>query len=136
MNTPAPTLETTFPPFKGIEISLEMGTAESPDLPGVLPFPTIDASLVLLAPAAKQGRALLPNELLSSESPLVLVHVASDGKETVLPGYYACVGKMPCAEKDYHLLVRWEQRESKQRSEKRVVLPEAIRVMERETLPA
>ena len=73
--------------------------------------------------------------MLSSESPLMLVHIASDGKETVLPGYYACVGKMPCAEKDYHLLVRWEQRESGKYSEKRVVLPESIRVLERETLP-
>src|SRR5947209_509364 len=124
MNTVASTLETTFSPFKGKETSLEKGAAESTDMTHVLPPPKIEASLVPVVPEAKQGRALQPNELLSSESPLVLIRVASDGKETVLPGYYASVGTMPCAEKNYHLLVRWEQRESRQHSEKRVVLPE------------
>lgn len=92
---------------------------------------------LLRAPPAEEswpGRALRPNEELSSTLPLVLVRVAANGQETALPGYYACVGKMPCAEKDYHLLVRWEQRASGQQGEQRVVLPEFIRVLEPDAL--
>lgn len=91
----------------------------------------------LLAPstqAGSTGRALRPNEVLSSEMPLVLVRSAEHGKEIVLPGYYACVGTMPCASTDYYLLVRWEHRESGQRGERRVALPEHIRVIDQDAL--
>lgn len=90
--------------------------------------------LVLPAKETTPGRALKPNEALSSELPLVLVRGVEHGKEIVLPGYYTCVGTMPCAATEYYLLVRWEHRENGQRGERRVVLPEHIRVLDRETL--
>jgi hypothetical protein len=91
----------------------------------------------LLAPPSQEtrlGRALRPNEALSSAVPLVLVRGAEHGKEMVLPGYYACVGTMPCADTEYYLLVRWEHRERGRQAEKRVVLPEHIRVLDPEAL--
>src|SRR5579859_4884308 len=83
---------------------------------------------LLLAPPTP-GRALRPNEALSSALPLVLVRGAEHGKEIVLPGYYACVGTMPCADTEYYLLVRWEHREGGRQGERRVVLGEHIRVL-------
>jgi len=91
----------------------------------------------LLGPLAKEptpGRALQPNEALSSTQPLVLVRGVEHGKEMLLPGYYACVGTMPCAETEYYLLVRWEHRDGGRRGERRVVLPQQIRVIDQETL--
>ena len=52
------------------------------------------------------------------------------GRRSVLPGYYACVGTMPCADTEYYLLVRWEHREAGRQGERRVVLPEHIRVLD------
>ena len=91
-----------------------------------------------LAPPSKEtvpGRALRPNEVLSSDLPLVLVRAAEHGKEIVLPGYYACVGTMPCADTEYYLLVRWEHREEGRQGERRVVLQEHIRVLDPEGEP-
>ena len=82
----------------------------------------------------KPGRALRHNEALSSAMPLVLVRGTETGKETVMPGYYACVGTLPCADTDYYLLVRWEHREGGRQGERRVVLPAHIRVLDREAL--
>ena len=96
--------------------------------------PLKEEPLVPPAQETTPGRALRANEALSSELPLVLVRGVEHGKEIVLPGYYTCVGTMPCATTEYYLLVRWEHRESGRRGERRVVLPEHIRVLDRETL--
>jgi hypothetical protein len=91
----------------------------------------------LLAPPSietRPGRTVRPREALSSTLPLVLVFIAEHGKEMVLPGYYACVGTMPCADTEYYLLVRWEHRERGRQAEKRVVLAEHIRVLDPEAL--
>ena len=99
---------------------------------GVVDVPPLQEGQVL-APLAQEttpGRAVRPNEALSSTLPLVLVRGGEHGKETVLPGYYACVGTMPCADTEYYLLVRWKDREAGRQAEKRVVLPEHIRVLD------
>jgi hypothetical protein len=102
----------------------------------VVNVPPLKASPLLVPPAEEttHGRALQPNEALSSEMPLVLVRSAEHGKELVLPGYYACVGTMPCANTEYYLLVRWEHRESGRQGERRVTLPEHIRVIDQDAL--
>jgi hypothetical protein len=104
---------------------------------GVLDVPPLKEGGVL-APSAQEttpGRAVRHNEALSSALPLVLVRAGEHGKEMVLPGYYACVGTMPCAATEYYLLVRWEDCEAGRQTEKRVVLPEHIRVLDPEGVP-
>lgn len=97
---------------------------------------TLKEESLLVRPAKEttSGRALRPNEALSSTLPLVLVRGTEHGKEMVLPGYYACVGTMPCANTEYYLLVRWEHRESGRRGERRVVLSEHVRVLDQDTV--
>ena len=101
---------------------------------GVLDVPPLKEGGVLAPPAQETtpGRAVRHNEALSSTLPLVLVRAGEHGKEMVLPGYYACVGTMPCADTEYYLLVRWKDREAGRQVEKRVVLPEHIRVLDPE----
>lgn len=103
---------------------------------GVVDIPPLQEGRVLALPSqeTRPGRALRPNEALSSALPLVLVSGAEHGKETMLPGYYACVGTMPCADTEYYLLVRWEHREWGRQAERRVVLPEHIRVLDPEVV--
>ena len=99
---------------------------------GVVDVPSPQDRRVLALPSQETtpGRAVRQSEALSSALPLVLVRGADHGKETVLPGYYACVGTMPCANTEYYLLVRWEDRAAGRQAEKRVVLPEHIRVLD------
>ncbi len=132
MSTTTGSPETTDKHLSGEDIPVfanESAHVDAVDIPPLREEPL----LVLPAKETAPGRALRPNEALSSELPLVLVRV-EHGKEMVLPGYYACVGTMPCAATEYYLLVRWEHRESGRQGERRVVLPEHIRVMDRETL--
>jgi hypothetical protein len=127
---------TLSPPETATEqLSIEATVALSNGVPvGVLDVPPLKEGRVLALPAQETtpGRAVQHNEALSSALPLVLVRAGEHGKEMVLPGYYACVGTMPCADTEYYLLVRWEQRESGRQAEKRVILPEHIRVLDPE----
>jgi hypothetical protein len=134
-----PMSTTTFPPettdehLSGEDTPVVANKGEHGDVVDVPPL----KENPLLAPSTQEttpGRALRPHEALSSTLALVLVRGVEHGKVIVLPGYYACVGTMPCAATEYYLLVRWEHRENGQRGERRVVLPEHIRVLDRETL--
>jgi hypothetical protein len=129
MNTTALALETPITLPSGAGVPVLTTTSEHVGIVGVPPLQEGEV-LALPSQAPRPGRAVRPNEVLSSTLPLVLVEGAEHGKETVLPGYYACVGAMPCADTDYYLLVRWEHRERGRQGERRVVLPEHIRVLD------
>lgn len=132
MSTTIVSPETTDKPLSGEDTSVVANESEHVDVVDIPPLK--EEPLVPPAQETTPGRALRPNETLSSELPLILVRGIERGREMVLPGYYACVGIMPCAATEYYLLVRWEHRESGRRGERRVVLPEHIRVLDRETL--
>lgn len=129
MNTIALPLETPITRPSGAGAPVLETTS---DHVGIADVPPLQEGAVLTSPsqAPRPGRAVRPNEVLSSTLPLLLVGSAEHGKEAVLPGFYACVGTMPCADTDYYLLVRWEHREGGQQGERRVVLPEHIRVLD------
>ena len=131
MSTTIVSTETNDKHLSGEDTSVFANESEHVDAVDIPPLK--EEPLVPPTKETTPGRALRPNEALSSELPLVLVRV-EHGKEMVLPGYYACVGTMPCAATEYYLLVRWEHREGGRRGERRVVLPEHIRVIDRETL--
>ena len=78
---------------------------------GVVDVPSPQDRRVLALPSQETtpGRAVRQSEALSSALPLVRVRGADHGKETVLPGYYACVGTMPCANTEYYLFVRFRR---------------------------
>lgn len=125
--------ETTGKPLSGEDAPIIGNESEYIDA-GDAPPLREEPFLVPPAQETLPGRALRPNEAPSCTLPLVLVHNVEQGKERVLPGYYACVGTMPCAATEYYLLVRWDHRESGRRGERRVVLPEHIRVIDQDTL--
>lgn len=129
MNTTALPLEPPITLPSGADVPVLATTSKHV---GIVDVPPLQEGEGLTTPsqAPRPSRAVRPNEVLSSTLPLLLVGGVEHGKETVLPGFYACVGTMPCADTDYYLLVPWEHREGGRQGERRVVLPEHIRVLD------